>query len=69
MKSKVTAIPVVDGNGDELTLYEVRERGALFGLLTRKRLALASGEAVVKTAGGYMVVATREQLTANRTAR
>ena len=62
MKSRVKAIPVVDGNGDELTLYEVRERGAFFGLVPRRRLVLGSGEAVVKSARGFVVVATGEEL-------
>ena len=62
MKSRVKTIPVVDGNGDELTLYEVRERGTLFGLLPRRRLVLGSGEAVVKTGNGFVVVATGEEL-------
>ena len=63
MKSKVKTIPVVDGNGDELTLFEVRRGGAFFGLLPRKRLVLGSGEAVARARGGYVVVATGEKLT------
>ena len=63
MKSRVKAIPVVDGNGDELTLYEVQERGALFGLLPRSRLVLGSGEVVAKTRDGFVVAATGELLT------
>jgi len=63
VKSRVKAIPVVDGNGDELTLYEVRERGGLFGLLPRSRYVLGSGEAVVKTRHGFVVAATGEVLT------
>ncbi len=62
MKSKVIQIPVVDGNGDELTLFEVRERGGFFGLWPRKRLALGSGETVHKHGDGYIVVATGEKL-------
>ena len=63
MKSKVKTIPVVDGNGDELTLFEVRQGGAFFGLLPRKRLVLGSGEAVARARSGYVVVATGEKLT------
>jgi hypothetical protein len=62
VKSNVKAIPVVDGNGDQLTLFEVCERGALFGLLSRRRLALGSGEAVVKRGRDYVVEATGERL-------
>ena len=62
LKSRVKTIPVIDGNGDELTLYEVQERGALFGLLRRTRLVLPSGEAVIKARDGFVVVATGEAL-------
>ena len=62
LKSRVKRIPVVDGNGDELTLYEVSERGSLFGLLPRSRLVLGSGEVVAKTSDGFVVVATGEEL-------
>ncbi len=62
MKSRVKTISVVDGNGDQLTLFEVRERGALFGLFSRRRLALGSGEAVVKAGRDYVVAATGERL-------
>jgi hypothetical protein len=62
VKSRVKAILVMDGNGDELTLYEVRGRGALFGLLPSSRFVLGSGEAVVKSGNGYAVVATGEKL-------
>ena len=69
MKSRISKIPVVDGNGDELTLFEVRERGGLFGLLPRKRLVLGSGEGVAKARNGYVVVATGEKLTPVRARR
>lgn len=61
--SKFKAIPVVDGNGDQLTLYEFRERGPLFGLVSKKRYSLGTGEAVEERAGVYIVAATGEILT------
>jgi hypothetical protein len=67
--SRVRAIPVVDGNGDELTLYEVREGWGWFGLLPRSRYVLGSGEAVGKTRGGFVVAATGEELSRVRKKR
>lgn len=63
MSSRFRTIPVVDGNGDELTLYEIRARGPLFGLMPATRLELCSGEPVEKCDGGYIVLTTREKLT------
>lgn len=63
MTSKFKAISVLDGNGDQLTLYEISERVSLFGLLTRKRLELCTGEPVKAAADGFVVVGTGEKLT------
>jgi len=52
----------VDGNGDQLTLYEISERGAFFGFFRRKRLVLGTGEAVARSPDGYIVLATGERL-------
>lgn len=62
MKSNVTRILVVDGNGDELTLFEVVEGVGPFRLFNRTRFALGSGEEVVRSGRGYVVVATGEKL-------
>ena len=63
MRSHFREIAVVDGNGDELTLYEIREGGLLFGLLARKRFQLGTGEHVERRGGGFIVPATGEKLT------
>lgn len=63
MSNKVRTISVVDGNGDQVILYEIRERGSLFGLLPRKRLQLGTGEVVVRRGGGYVIPSTGEKLT------
>lgn len=63
MKSKVKKIPVLDGNGDQLTLYSIREPGALFGLFPRTRLVLGTGEVVARSRRGLVVAATGEKLT------
>jgi hypothetical protein len=62
VKSNVTRILVVDGNGDELALFQVVERIGPFGLFKRRRFALGSGEEVVRSGAGYVVVATGETL-------
>jgi hypothetical protein len=55
-------IPVVDGNGDHLSLYEFFEPGSLFGLVRRRRYHLCSGELVIKEGDGFLVVSTGETL-------
>jgi hypothetical protein len=61
--SHFKTIPVLDANGDELTLYEIRERGSLFGLVPRKRLELCTGERVTSYGADYVVESTGERLT------
>ena len=63
MPNRFKAIPVVDGHGDQLTLYEIRERGSLFGLLPRTRFELGTGEVVEAQGDGYVIVGTGEKLT------
>jgi hypothetical protein len=61
--SHFKTIAVLDANGDQLTLYELRDRTRLFGLVARRRLQLCTGEAVEKKGGGFVVLATGEKLT------
>lgn len=68
MTSKFREIAVLDGNGDELTLYEIRDRARLFGLLARKRFQLGTGEAVERAGRGFVVPSTGEKLTVVRKA-
>ena len=57
-------IPVRDERGDQLTLYEIRERVGLFRLFVRKRLTLCTGEAVRSLGRGRFVIdETGERLT------
>jgi hypothetical protein len=57
-------IPVRDERGDQLTLYEIRDRMGPFRLLVRKRLTLCTGEAVRSLGGGrFIIEGTGEQLT------
>jgi hypothetical protein len=61
--NRFKSIPVVDGHGDQLTLYEIRERGPLFGLIPRTRFELGTGESVEPSGDGYVIVTTGEKLT------
>lgn len=60
MKSKLTAIPVRDANGDELTLYEFQDAR----YLTRvRKLKLCTGElAETVDKNTFQVIATGELL-------
>lgn len=59
-----TTIPVRDERGDQLTLYEIRERAGPFRLFRRKRLTLCTGEAVRSLGRGRFIIdATGERLT------
>ena len=69
MTSHFKTIPVLDGNGDQLTLYEMRDRARLFGLVSRRRLQLCTGEAVVRKGNRFVVLATGEKLTRVRADR
>lgn len=63
MTSHFRTIAVFDANGDQLTLYEIRDRPSLFGLVARKRLQLCTGELVKKRGDGFVVETTGEKLT------
>lgn len=63
MSSHFRTISVVDANGDELLLYEFRERASLFGLVPKRRFQLCTGEAVEKRGDRYIVLSTGEKLT------
>lgn len=69
MTSHLRTMPVLDANGDQLTLYEVRDRASLLGFIGRKRLMLCTGEAVKSVGRGYVVVSTGEKLTRLRNSR
>ena len=57
-------IPVRDERGDQLTLYEIRERAGPFRWFVRKRLTLCTGEAVRSLGRGRFVIeGTGERLT------
>jgi hypothetical protein len=59
---RIKAIPVEDANGDQLTLYEIRERVSLFGLVVRKRFELCTGEPVTRDGDIYLIASTGEKL-------
>ena len=64
MGSHFRTIPVMDGNGDQLFVYEIRKRLGLFGLRARNRMELCTGEAVVLSEDEeFVVVRTGEKLT------
>lgn len=60
MSNEFKSIPVLDENGDEVILYEFRDR--VFGLRVRRRYELCTGEAVKRAGRGFVVVATDEKL-------
>lgn len=62
MSKEFKSIAVLDGNGDQLILYEFREK-AFFGLLVRRRYQLCTGEPLEKAGNGFIVTATGEKLT------
>ena len=63
--SHFKTIPVRDGNGDQLLVYEFRDSRLLLGLLSKaRRLELCTGEAVeMVDRNGFVVLATGERLT------
>ena len=61
MSNDFKSIPVLDENGDEVILYEFRDR-AFFGLLVRKRYELCTGEPVKRERNRFVIVATDETL-------
>lgn len=64
MSKHFTTIPVRDERGDQLTLYEIRERMGPFRIFVRKRLTLCTGETVRSLGRGRFVIDdTGEQLT------
>lgn len=62
MSSHYRTIPVLDGNGDQLSLYEFLEPASFFGLVRKKRYHLCTGELVRKQGDGFVVVSTGERL-------
>lgn len=56
----------MDGNGDELSLYEFLEPGRVFGMVRRKRYHLCTGELVTKEGDGFLVISTGEHLSRAR---
>jgi len=63
LPNRFKEIPVVDGHGDQLTLYEIRERGPLLGLIPKTRFELGTGEVVEAQGDGFVIVGTGEKLT------
>lgn len=57
--SYVRSIPVRDANGDELTVYEFRDRRFLGGA---RRLKLCTGELVERRDGQLVIADTGESL-------
>ena len=55
-------IPVLDGNGDQLSLYEFLEPVSFFGLVRRRRYHLCTDELVIKEGDDFVVVSTGEKL-------
>ena len=63
MGKPCNAIPVIDGNGDQMTVYEIWDRTRLFGFIAERRFQLCSGEAVEPLdPGTYIVASSREIL-------
>lgn len=54
---------MLDGNSDQLTLYELNDRRWLFGLIVRKRYVLCTGEPVERRGRHFIVADTGEKLT------
>lgn len=61
VNSHFKTISVLDGNGDELSLYEFLEP-SLFGLVRKRRFHLCTGELVTRSGDGFVVVSTGEHL-------
>jgi hypothetical protein len=66
VRAHFRTIPVLDQNGDQISLYEFRAP-VFLGLFVRKRFKLCTGEAVRKNGKHYIVVPTGERLTRTRT--
>ena len=64
MSKRFNAIPVLDANGDQLTVYEIWDSPRFFGLVVDKRLELCTGELVEPVCDTtFIVAATGERLT------
>ena len=57
--SYVRSIPVVDARGAEVTVYEFHDRRFLKRV---RRMKLCTGELVVESGDGFVIVATGEKL-------
>ena len=62
MRAHFRTIAVLDQNGDQILVYELREP-VFFGLFVRKRLRLYTGEAVRRDGKNFAVITTGEKLT------
>jgi hypothetical protein len=58
---RFNAIPVIDGNGDKMTVYEIWDRPRLFGFIAERRLELCTGEEVAQLHDGSFVVASSRE--------
>ena len=63
MRTYYRTIFVVDGNGDQVMLYEFHDRNSSFRLMPKKRFELCTGEPVRKEGDGFIVETTGEKLT------
>ena len=59
---RFNAITVIDGNGDQMTVYEIWDKPRLFGFIADRRLELHTGEAVEELPDGSFVVASSREL-------
>jgi hypothetical protein len=58
-----SAIPVLDGNGDQMTVYEIWDQERLFGFISERRFQLSGGEEVEPlNENTFIVAATGEKL-------
>jgi hypothetical protein len=64
VRNHLKTIPVRDANGDQLDVYEIRDKGPLRALLGRTRLVLCTSEPVeMVDSDTFIVIASGERLT------
>jgi len=61
VRKRFNAITVIDGKGDQMTVYEIWDRPRLFGFIAERRLELCTGEAVEELPNGSFVVASSRE--------